>query len=56
MSIDVSICDIEELSRPPSPDYPPPPPLYRSTTPDYPPPPQLYRSTTPDYPPPSHHV
>lgn len=56
MSIDVSICDIEELSRPPSPDYPPPPPLYRSTTPDYPPPPQRYRSTTPDYPPPSHHV
>lgn len=46
INIDVSICDITEMSRPPSPDYPPP---YYSTTPDHPPP---KRSTTPDYPPP----
>jgi len=40
MNIDVSVCDIKEVTRPPSPDYPPPSsPYYRPQSPDYPPPP-----------------
>lgn len=36
MNIDVSICDIEDMSRPPSPDYPPPTHYdYPSPSPDY---------------------
>lgn len=39
INIDVSICEVGEISRPPSPDYPPPSsPDYRPPSPDYPPP------------------
>lgn len=49
MNVDVSICEVEEITRPPSPDYPPPPsPDYRPPSPDYPPPPHPnYSSTSP---------
>jgi len=38
LNIDVSVCDITEMSRPTSPLYPPPNDYYRPPSPDYPPP------------------
>ena len=46
MNVDVSVCELEEITRPPSPDYPPPSsPDYRPQSPDYPPPSIDYSST-----------
>lgn len=38
MNIDVSVCDVDEISRPASPLYPPPNDYSRPPSPDYPPP------------------
>ena len=38
MNIDVSVCDVAEISRPASPLYPPPIDRSRPPSPDYPPP------------------
>lgn len=48
MNVDVSVCELDQITRPPSPDYPPPSsPNYRPQSPDYPPPSIDYSSTLP---------